>query len=87
MGFERFEHNPAGYRAILKSGPVQGILEAKARRIEAAVVSDIGFLPDWEIITDVRVGRTRARAMVSGVPLRVEQRNGTLGRAVDAGRG
>ncbi|MCP4959665.1 MAG: hypothetical protein GY925_10400 [Actinomycetia bacterium] len=87
MGFERFEHSSTGYQKIMKSAGVQGILLSKAQRVAAAVGTDIDFLSDWEMVTDVRSGRNRGRAMVSGVPLQIEQSRGILARAIDAARG
>lgn len=88
IGFklERFEHKWTGYRAILTSGEVRAILEGKGGRIREAIESS-QMGDDWEVIVSPRTGRTRARVLVSGVPMWLEKSRGILGSAIDAGRG
>lgn len=86
MKFERFQHNWPGYRAILTSGEVGSMLESKGNRIRQAIPVD-ELSDDWEIIVSKRTGRTRARVLVSGVPLWIEKRRGLLASAIDAGKG
>ena len=85
-GFERFKHNPAGFRAILQSRAVQAVLDRKGRRVGAAITGRLE-VEGWEVVTDTQVGRNRARTIVSGVPTRIEERDGILGSAIDAARG
>ncbi len=88
IGFklDRFEHKWSGYRVILTSSEVQSMLEKKGQRIRQAIeVGEMG--DDWEVIVSPRIGRTRARVLVSGVPMWLEKSRGILGSAIDAGRG
>lgn len=86
-GLIRFEYNSAGYIEIMKSAGVQADLAARAARVRAAIVTRYTNRdPDWEITADVQVGRTRARAIISGVPMREEMANRILGGALDAAR-
>lgn len=82
-GFVRFKFNPAGYREILRSAPVAAVLERRAARVRAAVAARYPE-PNWDVISDVQIGRTRARAIVSGVPMREELAERILGNALDA---
>lgn len=87
-GFERFKHSWPGYKRVMKSEGTQAMLQRKADAVAAAVDSqlDVDFDDDWEIIADVQVGRTRAGAMVSGVPLSIEEAEGILASSIDAAR-
>ena len=85
-GLERFVPNRAGYRAIMRGQPVQAILQAKANRVAAELRSELAGEDDWEIVSDVRVGRNRAGALVSGVPLRIELERRIMARALHAAR-
>lgn len=87
-GFDRFRHSEAGFREILKSDGVQRMLQGKADRVAAAVEAHADELgEDWEIVADVQVGKNRAGAMVSGVPLDIEARQGIMASAIDAANG
>lgn len=83
-GLERFELNGSGIRKLLQSSEVQDDLNARAARVAAAVDAQTADIDDWDVVYDVQVGRTRARALISGVPLRVEADRRILGRAIDA---
>lgn len=83
---ERFQHNWPGYRTIMTSSEVSSMLERKGSRIKSAIAPEIG-IDDWDVVVSPRTGRTRARVMVSGVPLSIEQRRGLLGAAIDAAKG
>ena len=86
-GFERFVHSSAGYKQIMKGPAVQSVLSAKAARVAAEVRRDLaGRVDGWEVVADVQVGRSRASALVSGVPMSIEAEQRVLGRALDAAR-
>lgn len=87
FGFQRYERNPDGYRAILQSDAVAKILSGKGQKVKAAIESRLDLEGDWTVTVSTIVGRTRARTLVSGVPMSVEQDQGVLGSAIDAGRG
>lgn len=83
-GFERFEHNPKGYREILRSEAVRRVVLAKAQRVAAVAAREV---PDgWWVRADTTTGRTRVGATVMGVPTRLERSKRILGRAMDAAR-
>lgn len=84
-GFERFKYSKKGYLATMKAAGVQGVLQTKASAVAAAVESQLD-IEDWQVTADVQVGRTRAGAMVSGVPMSIEERDGILASSIDAAR-
>lgn len=86
MALERFKLDSAGARRILRSPGVQRDLQRRADRVKAAARAQITDLDDWEVIADTRVGRNRAGALISGVPMRVEADRRILGSAIDAAR-
>ncbi len=86
MALERFRLDSGGARHLLRSPQVQAMLAGKARRVEAAVAAQVTDLDDWEVISDVQVGRNRAGALVSGVPIHIEAERRILGSALDAAR-
>lgn len=78
----RIDINSAGIQELLKSGPVQALLSAKAQRIAAAAG------PGMEASS--RVGKTRARASVittTRAARKAEAEDRALTKAIDAGRG
>lgn len=80
-----FRYSSAGYKAIMKSPAVQALLAAKAAKVRnhvAGAYSD----RDWDVIADVQVGNTRARALVSGVPTHEEAAEGILAAALRSAR-
>ena len=83
--FERFEHKWAGYRAIMTSSEVRSLLEGKGQRVRQVIEPEIS-VNEWDVVVSPRVGRTRARVMVSGVPLWLEKKRGLLGSGIDAAR-
>ena len=85
-GMESYKANRAGIRALLKSPGVQADLQARAERVAAVLQAELAAEEDWEIVADVRVGRVRAGALVSGVPRRVELKHRIMARAVEAAR-
>lgn len=86
MALERFRLDSGGARQLLRSPGVQRMLAGKARRVEAAVAAQLVDLDDWEVFSDVEVGRTRAGALISGVPMHIEAERRILGAALDAAR-
>lgn len=86
MGLQRFEYSSKGYIALMQSPGVQRDLARRGAAVKAALDAAWDQPRDWEIITNVHVGRTRARAIVSGVPLNVEYARRLLGSALDAAR-
>lgn len=82
-----FKFSPKGYQEIMKSGTVQEILRRKAEAVRAAADAAYDQPHEWDIIADVAVGRTRARATVSGVPAGVEGAEGIMVRALGAAKG
>lgn len=80
-----FKFSSAGYREIMKSPAVQAVLRAKAQAVRSRVASQYTER-DWDVIADVQVGKTRARAIVSGVPLYEEAAEGILANALGAAR-
>jgi hypothetical protein len=84
-GFVRFKHNPAGYRAVLRSEAVRVDLDTRAQRVKAAADAELSD-PRIRIVADTTVGRNRAGATIIGVPLRIERSRRVLGRAIDAAR-
>lgn len=83
---ERYQHKWAGYKKILQSRNVQALLDGKAQRVKSAIdLPEVN--EDWEVIVSTRVGRNRARALVSGVPTSIEKKRAVLGSAIDAARG
>lgn len=86
-GLQRFEYNSAGFIKIMKSPDVQAVLRAKAEQVRRAVEARYADRPPgWTIVTDVQVGRTRARAIVSGVPESEEMAERIMASALDAAR-
>jgi hypothetical protein len=85
-GLERFVVNRAGLKAILKSPGVAADLKPRADRVAAVLRSELAGEDDWEIVSDVRVGRNRAGALVSGVPMRIELKRRIMGSAIDSAR-
>lgn len=87
--FERFEHNWAGYRAILRSDGVRADLQ---RRADAVAQAARSRLPrsyhgrNIRILADTTRGRNRAGATVIGVPMRLEKALRILGSSIDAAR-
>lgn len=79
-----FRYSSKGYQEIMKSGAVQAVLRAKAEAVRAAADAAYDQPRDWDIVVDVAVGRTRARAVVSGVPASVEGAEGIMVRALGA---
>lgn len=78
----RVDISSAGIQDLLKSGPVQALLKAKADRIAAAAGPGM--------VSSSRVGKTRARASVitdSYRAKRAEAEERALTKALDAGRG
>jgi len=71
--------NSYGMRELLKSQEIAGMLEARMRRVQAA-------LPGSEIIVE-RNGRTRARAKVARGSVYDEANTGDLGRALSLAGG
>lgn len=84
MALERFKINSSGAKAILRSKGVQRDLERRANKVKAAAEAQLTDLDDWEVIADVQVGRTRAGALISGVPTNVEADRRILGSALDS---
>lgn len=85
MSDVRFKFNPAGYRAIMRSPQVVAMLDGKAAKVAASVRSSYSG-PGWQIVHNVQVGRTRARAIVSGVPESEEIADRVMVRSLDAAR-
>jgi hypothetical protein len=83
--FERFKHNPAGYRAILRSEAVRADLDSRAQRVKVAADNQLAG-QRITVIADTTVGRNRAGATIIGVPTRIEKARRVLGRAMDAAR-
>lgn len=79
---ERYKRNPAGMRAILRSGGVRQDLLARAQRVRAAAQ----VRTDRPLIADSYIGAGRAGATVIGVPMRQEREERILGAAIDAAR-
>lgn len=86
MAFERFKLTNRGAASLLKSEGVQSDLAERARRVEDVVSSQVTDLDDWEVFSDVQIGRTRAGALISGVPMHVEAERRILAGALDAAR-
>lgn len=80
-----FKYSSAGYVKIMKSPAVQAVLRAKAEAVRARVAAQYDER-DWDVIADVQIGRTRARAIVSGVPLHEEASEAILASALGAAR-
>lgn len=79
----KIELNTAGVRALLKS---EAVLQDLVRRGEA-IASSAGGSPDFTV--NASIGRNRARVhVVTETPRgrRLEARDRTLTRAIDAGR-
>lgn len=86
-GLTRFEYNSAGYVKVMKSAGVQADLARRAAAVRSAILARYtDRAPDWEVTADVKVGRNRARAVISGVPMRDEIAERILGGALDAAR-
>lgn len=85
MKFERFEHKWSGYREILTSAAVSKMLVSKGEKIRQTIEPQIDY-DEWDVIVSPRTGRTRARVLVSGVPLWVEKSRAVLGSAIDSAR-
>jgi hypothetical protein len=86
-GFERFVHNSAGFRAVLRSDEVRGDLQRRADAVAHVVRNR---LPPAgrpiRIVADTTKGRNRVGATVLGVPMRLEKKYRILGSAIDAAR-
>lgn len=85
-GFKRFKFSSAGYIKVMQSTGAQEDLRRRAGQIRAAMDNNYREPDGWEITADVQVGRTRARAIISGVPEAVETHERILGAALDAAR-
>lgn len=80
-----FKYSSAGFIEIMKSPGVAADLERRANAVRSAVQARYQR-PGWDIISNVQIGRTRARAIVSGVPERDERAHRIMGSALDAAR-
>jgi hypothetical protein len=81
---EKFTHNRAGYRAVMRSAGVRNMLLGKAEAVRAAAERDVPA--DVYLLADTTVGTNRAGATVIGVPMRLERERRVLGSAIDAAR-
>lgn len=81
-----FKHNRAGYRKILQSDGVAADLQRRANKVKAAIDARYDQPRGWVITADTIVGRNRARALISGVPMAEENAERILGSALDAAR-
>lgn len=85
-GLERFVHNRAGYRAVLRSSGTASMLLAKAEAVRRAAEGQLPPDTDIYLLADTTVGQNRAGATVIGVPMRLERDRRVLGSAIDAAR-
>jgi hypothetical protein len=86
MATTRYDHNRAGYRAILRSDEVRRDLGRRAETVRRTAERDAP--PDQEVFSSDFTGSNRARASViapGGLDTEVEERY--LGRAIDSARG
>lgn len=83
-GFEKFVHNRAGYRQVLRSDGVRAMLQHKADAVRSAAAGQVPA--DVELIADTTLGTNRAGGTVIGVPMRLEKSHRILGSAIDAAR-
>lgn len=85
-GFERFKHNRAGYRAVMRSAETRSMLQARADNVRRAAEGQLPAGTDVYLLADTTVGTNRAGATIIGVPMRLEQAHRILGSAIDAAR-
>lgn len=85
-GFDRFVHNRAGYRAVLRSPGTAKMLQVRAEAVRRAAESQLPADTDIYLLADTTTGQNRAGATVIGVPMRLERLRRVLGSAIDAAR-
>lgn len=86
-GLTSFKYSKRGYIELMQSTGVQADLARRSQDVKAVIAAQYrNRSAHWDLVANVRVGRTRAVAIISGVPLREEFARRILGSAMDAAR-